>query len=167
MTETKIKTIVELTDASFKMIDNDPIAVVKFWMNNCGPCTTMAPVFEAVAKDNKDINFYSINKDSANEIGQQLSINNFPTLVVFKKGREVARIKPGPERYVREKLAEAKTKEPEPPMTLERAYLMKGEAITNLDIYQAKLNFANKFIYEALGMEVREGNPGQGQQPKR
>ena len=164
MTETK--TIIELTDSNFKLIDNDPISVVKFWMNNCGPCTNMAPVFEAVAKDNTDTKFYSINKDDANEIGQKLGINNFPTLVVFKKGQEVARIKPGPERYVREKLAEAKTKEPEPPMTLEKAYLMKGEAITNLDIYQAKLTFANKFIYEALGMEVRE-NPQQGQQPRR
>lgn len=85
---------VELRTASFDkhLTRSDLPLVVDFWAPWCGPCRTMAPHFEAVARRMEPrARFAKVNSDEANEIAGRYGIRSIPTLIVFKGGKEVAR----------------------------------------------------------------------------
>lgn len=66
--------------------------VVDFWAPWCGPCRSMAPVFERIAAETEPAaRFAKLNTDEAQEIAGHYGIRSIPTLMVFKDGREVAR----------------------------------------------------------------------------
>lgn len=66
--------------------------VVDFWAPWCGPCRSMAPVFERVAAEVEPAaRFAKLNTDEAQDIAGRLGIRSIPTLMVFKDGREIAR----------------------------------------------------------------------------
>jgi len=66
--------------------------VVDFWAPWCGPCRSMAPVFERVAAGAEPAaRFAKLNTDEAQDIAGRYGIRSIPTLMVFKDGREVAR----------------------------------------------------------------------------
>jgi thioredoxin len=62
--------------------------LVDFWAPWCGPCQTMSPVIEALARDHK---VCKVNIDSNEPLAHHCRISVVPTLLVFKGGREVAR----------------------------------------------------------------------------
>ena len=62
-----------------------------FLAHNCGPCRTMAPVFEGLSKEMKEIKFVKLNVDENNELASRYSVMSIPTFIVFKKGKEVLR----------------------------------------------------------------------------
>jgi thioredoxin 2 len=66
--------------------------VVDFWAPWCGPCRTVAPVVDALAKENAGrVVFLKVNSDEAPGPSARLGIRGIPTFIVFKDGREVAR----------------------------------------------------------------------------
>jgi thioredoxin 2 len=66
--------------------------VVDFWAPWCGPCRSMAPVFERVAAETEPAaRFAKLNTDEAQDIGARYGIRSIPTLMVFRYGKEVAR----------------------------------------------------------------------------
>ena len=144
--------ILELTDANFKTeISKSPLAVVKFWQDNCQPCNKMEPVYKEVATKFPDISFFEINRKNGGVTGEELRVNSSPTFIVFKNGKEVWRdAKTAPVNWLVRKIEEAKTKEPVPAMTLERAYQIKGQCITEIEIANSRLEAANRFIAENL-----------------
>jgi thioredoxin 2 len=67
--------------------------VVDFWAPWCAPCRAMAPVFEHAAQQlEPHARFVKLNTDENQAIASRLDIRGIPTLMVFRNGREVARV---------------------------------------------------------------------------
>lgn len=65
--------------------------VLKFSADGwCQPCKAYAPVYEAFAKENTDIDFYSIDVDTQPELAQAFGVKNVPTTVFIPKEGEPA-----------------------------------------------------------------------------
>ncbi|EKF74557.1 thioredoxin [Alcanivorax hongdengensis A-11-3] len=67
--------------------------VVDFWAPWCGPCQHFAPVFRQVAAEMADrAVFVKLDTDANPQSGGAFQIRSIPTLMLFHRGREVARL---------------------------------------------------------------------------
>jgi thioredoxin 2 len=66
--------------------------VVDYWAPWCGPCRTIAPEFEKVARHNAGgMLVVKVNTDAVPELANRYHIQSIPTMAVFAGGRERAR----------------------------------------------------------------------------
>lgn len=77
-----------------KHIAKSDIAVlVDVWAPWCGPCKVMGPQFEAAAKEAEPgLRFVKLNSDDNQALSTRLGIRGIPTMIMFKRGKEVARV---------------------------------------------------------------------------
>ena len=67
--------------------------LVDFWAPWCGPCRLVSPVIEAIGEAHADkITTAKVNTDENQQLALRYSIFSIPTMVVFKDGREAARV---------------------------------------------------------------------------
>lgn len=71
---------------------NDIPVLVDMWAPWCGPCRTMAPMFEKAAHIlEPDLRLLKLNVDEAQEIAARYGISGIPALLLFQNGRVLAK----------------------------------------------------------------------------
>ncbi|MEW5759243.1 MAG: thioredoxin [Candidatus Thermoplasmatota archaeon] len=85
---------IKITDSDFnELIKRFSLVVVDLWAPWCGPCKTVAPIVENLAKKyHKKIVFCKMNTDENGETPMKFGVMAIPTLLVFKNGNMVEQI---------------------------------------------------------------------------
>jgi thioredoxin 2 len=82
-----------LTTARFRrqLEKSDLPIVADFWAAWCGPCKSMAPIFErATAELEPRARFVKIDVDAEPSLAQQFGVRGIPALFLFQAGKVVA-----------------------------------------------------------------------------
>jgi len=83
-----------LTAANFDAhaVKSDIPLLVDFWASWCGPCQQMVPAFTAAAGQLEPmVRLGKVDTEAEQSVSARFSIRSIPTLILFSKGREVAR----------------------------------------------------------------------------
>ena len=77
----------------FETINKFPLMLVDFWAPWCGPCRMMSPIIDQIGKDYLGkLVVGKMNVDENPLIARQFSISSIPTLILFKRGKEVNKV---------------------------------------------------------------------------
>ncbi|CAF0794763.1 unnamed protein product [Brachionus calyciflorus] len=81
-----------LVNSNFtEWVDKYEISLVEFYSPNCGHCIRLAPNYEKAAKilseESNPIPLSKVDASQERELSEKYSINGYPTLLVFRKGR--------------------------------------------------------------------------------
>ena len=66
--------------------------LVDFYADWCGPCRMVSPIVDEIAEERRDITVGKVNVDDENALAMKYGVMSIPTLIVFKDGKETARI---------------------------------------------------------------------------
>lgn len=86
---------VTVTDANFsQLIENAPIPVLlDLWAAWCGPCRTIAPTIEMLARELAGkVLVGKLDVDANQRTAARFGVQGIPTLLILKNGREVDRL---------------------------------------------------------------------------
>ena len=76
-----------------QVLDSEKPVLVDFWAPWCGPCRLVSPVVESIGDAHADkLTVAKVNTDENQQLAMRYSIFSIPTMIVFKDGREAARV---------------------------------------------------------------------------
>ena len=72
-----------------EVIRSDRPVLLDFWAPWCGPCRTVVPIVEEIARERSDIKVGKIDVSEHPELALQFGVMSIPTLMVVKNGEVV------------------------------------------------------------------------------
>ena len=97
MASTTTSSIHRVTDDTFEpeVLKSETPVLVDYWAEWCGPCKSIAPILDEVAKEYEGrLKIAKINVDENQLTPAKFGIRGIPTLMLFKNG-EIAATKVG------------------------------------------------------------------------
>ena len=85
----------ELTDTGFHQeVDKSDVPyLVDFWAIWCGPCSMVSPIMEEISQEfDGRVKVGKVNVDNEIKTANEYGIQNIPTIIIFKQGKEAERI---------------------------------------------------------------------------
>ena len=80
--------IIDLNNSNFEQtISAENLTLVDFWAEWCGPCKSMHPIFESLAKQYPNVKFARVNVDQNQNISRKFAVQSIPTFIMFKSGK--------------------------------------------------------------------------------
>ena len=79
----------KVTDDSFQadVLNSDTPVLVDYWAEWCGPCKSIAPILDEVAKEYAGkIKVMKLNIDENQDTPRKFGVRGIPTLMLFKNG---------------------------------------------------------------------------------
>lgn len=86
---------VKVTEEDFArtVLEAEVPVLVDFYADWCGPCKVMAPVLDDVAREaTGELLVAKLDTDRAPEVAARYAIRGIPTLVLFRSGKDEARV---------------------------------------------------------------------------
>ena len=83
------KDIHHVTDATFEpeVLKSDTPVLVDYWAEWCGPCKSIAPILDDIAKEyDGRLKIAKINVDENQQVPAKFGIRGITTLMLFKNG---------------------------------------------------------------------------------
>ncbi|MCX7893704.1 MAG: thioredoxin TrxA [Burkholderiales bacterium] len=81
--------ITHVTDATFEpeVLKSETPVLVDYWAEWCGPCKSIAPILDEVAKEyGGRLKVTKLNVDENHQVPKKYNIRGIPTLMLFKNG---------------------------------------------------------------------------------
>ena len=85
----------DVTDQDFeeRVLGSERPVLVDFWAEWCVPCHMVSPVVEEIGRDKgEDLQVAKLNIDENPDITRRFGVMSIPTLMLFKDGKEIARV---------------------------------------------------------------------------
>lgn len=89
----------EVTDDNFKteVLDSNIPVLVDFWGVGCPPCTRIAPIINELEQELAGkVKIVKLDVYMSPETTAEYGVSSVPTLILFRKGEEVARMNGAP-----------------------------------------------------------------------
>lgn len=74
-----------------RVVNANELILIDFYAEWCGPCKKMAPILNKIADQNKNIKLLKIDAEKSENIATAFRVEEIPTYVIIKKGRQVWR----------------------------------------------------------------------------
>jgi len=75
----------------------DKLSVIDFHATWCGPCHAIAPTFESLSRQYKNVNFFKCDVDAAKDVAELYRVAAMPTFIFLKGSTKVDQVR-GPDR---------------------------------------------------------------------
>ena len=69
-----------------EVINSGKPVLVDFWSPRCGPCRSVLPIVEEIARENEHIKVAKVNVDEHPELALHYRVRSIPTLMVMHNG---------------------------------------------------------------------------------
>ncbi len=85
---------ISLTKGTFDSTIASGTTLVDFWAPWCGPCKAMLPIVGELAAELQggSVKITKVNVDEEGDLAAQYNITAIPAFIVFKDGKEIARM---------------------------------------------------------------------------
>lgn len=69
-----------------KFIQDNPMIVLDFWAEWCGPCKMFGPIFEKVSENHDDVAFAKVNVEEEQKLAAMFQVRSIPTVAFMREG---------------------------------------------------------------------------------
>ena len=84
--------VLKLTKDNFETVkQSNQTVLLDFYADWCGPCRILSPIVEEIAREHPEYKVCKLNVDEETLLAGAFEIMSIPTLLVFEKGKVIAK----------------------------------------------------------------------------